>query len=240
MNRHSVSDQKIKQQIYKICFEDLTLRNKLFNKRTRRFELVFVISCSLLMMQLLLFIVLFLVSGYTPGYIYGIFLVCLGTITLLSHLATIQSSREYIRSEYKELSYLIGKSKFTYDREILFALRCDEIYYFLRNNRFNHNNFDNLIQYYSHKGESIRKQRWLPIAILATFILPFWNASVSKNLVWTEIDKVVPLALFAIFLPTAVWVWRKNIEMFFLSKSNNYNELTIILRTVKSFPKFRD
>lgn len=190
------------------------------------------------MAQLLLYIVLLLVWDYSPSYFYGVFLVCLGTITLLSHLVTIQSSRKYIRTEYKELSYLIGKSKFTYDKEILFALRCDEVYYFLRNNRFNHTNIDSLIQYYSHKGDSIRKQRWLPIAIFATFILPFWNASVSKNLVWTEIDKVVHLALFAISLPIAVWVWRKNIEMIFLSRSNNYNELTIILRTVKSFPKF--
>lgn len=60
MNRHSVSDQKLKHQIYKICFEELTLRNKLFNQRARRFEVVFVLSCSLLMAQLLLYILLFL------------------------------------------------------------------------------------------------------------------------------------------------------------------------------------
>ena len=149
MNRHSVADQKLKHQIYKICFEELTLRNKLFNMRARRFEVVFVLSCSLLMAQLLLCIVLLLVWDYSPGYFYGIFLVCLGTITPLSHLATIQSSRKYIRTEYKELAYLVGKSKLTYDKEILFALRCDEVYYFLRNNRFNHTNIDSLIQYFS-------------------------------------------------------------------------------------------
>lgn len=33
MYRHSVQDQKLKNELYKICFEDVTLQNKLLNKR---------------------------------------------------------------------------------------------------------------------------------------------------------------------------------------------------------------
>lgn len=238
MYRHSVQDQKLKRELYKICFEDVTLQNTLFNKRTKWFEGIFLLSLAAC-------IILLMVSGVLMAFwnadlspMYGITMVSLLVISLCFMLATISSSRIHIKSQYKDLAFMIGKNKFKLDREVLFSIRCDQVYYYLKNNDYDYNALDDLIAYYSIEGESIKKNGWVPFAIFTAFIFPFWNETVSKYLNWTEIDQIVPLVLFAILLPMGIWVWRQNVELFIFSKPNNYLELARILRTAKTFPKF--
>lgn len=52
---------------------------------------------------------------------------------------------------------MIGKSKIKLDREVLFSIRCDQVYYYLKNNDYDYNALDDLIAYYSIEGETIKK-----------------------------------------------------------------------------------
>ncbi|MGG4091496.1 hypothetical protein [Paenibacillus lautus] len=238
MFRYLIQDQKLKKSLYTICFSELTLRKTLLNRSAKWFEVISVLSSTVMLVIFVISIIKVSMGIEHLGHYYGIGMATLFIVSFYSLLASIWFSRKHIRRTYKDLSFLIEKRKFSYDKEVLFYIRCNHIYQYLKKKKFEHEKLDDLIAFYNEKGESLKKKRWIPFATFATFVFPFWNTSVSKFLDWNDINKVITLFLFTFLLVILVWIWRKAIEQLLFSSSNNYLELAKILQAIKTFPKF--
>ena len=208
------------------------------DKRAIVFEVIGIITLCILIILVTLSTINIAVKDVDPPTYYGPAFAGLLLIGIFCLIATGVSSNLHVKRKYSDLSFLVSRLSIKFNTDILFSVRCDAVYEFLKNERkLDCDYIDYLIGHYTEKSETIRKQKWLPFAIFSAFLFPFWNATVSKTLNWSDIDKNILLFIFAILLSSYIWIWRRNIEAILFSKSNNYLYIASILRTIKSYPK---
>lgn len=238
MYKHSVQNILMRGKIYDYCFKTLSLRKTIFSTSARYFEIISLVSfITFFMMYIHGINISFSSDEKVPSYtsIYLIFSFFFG---LGSHQISVLLSRSFLKKNYPEYRPLMSNKLFKYNREVLFAIRCDKLYLFLKNNRFHSKDLDSLIQYYSDYGDLIKKRRWTPIAIFTTLAFPIWNATVSKFFYSDEIIFMFIIPLSILLLVLLIWNTRNMIEQLFFTKETNNLELANILKTIKSFPKF--
>ncbi|RRJ54789.1 hypothetical protein EHV15_34935 [Paenibacillus oralis] len=238
--KHSVTDQKLKQKLYKICFKENSRRSVLLDKRAIAFEVIAISALSTLIIFVMQSTINIAVKNVDPPTYYGLAFAGLLLIAILCLIGTGVSSNLYVKRKYSDLSFLVSRFSINFNTDILFSVRCDAVYEFLKNeSKLDCDHIDYLIGHYTERSETIRKQKWLPFAILSAFLFPFWNVTVSKTLNWSDFGTNILLFIFAILLSSCMWIWRRNIESTLFSKSNNYLYIASILRTIKSYPKRR-
>lgn len=238
MYKHSVHNILMNNKIYDYCFKTLSLRNTIFSTSARYFEIISLVSITTsLIMYIYGATQSFSSDEEIPSYI-PIYLISSFFFGLGSHQISVLLSRSFLKKNYPEYKPLMNNKLFRYNGEVLFAIRCDKLYLFLKNNKFHSEDLDSLIQYYSDHGDSIKKRRWTPIAIFTTLAFPIWNTTVSRFFYTDEIIfmLIIPLSIFLLVL--LIWNTRNMIEQLFFTKETNNLEIAKILKTIKSFPKF--
>jgi hypothetical protein len=235
MYRYSVHDQLLKDNIFALCFEELAFRKVLLDKKARILETVSIFSsCSLLVSFFIFIIRSFNDDTNQLDGLFSPINALFGFLAISSALGSIWLSHKYTRTHYPEFALFIKRNPFRYSTNILFLIRCDAVYELLRKERFNIEHIDNLLEYFENHGESIQKKRWLPIATYATFFFPFWSMIVNK--LWDNHFR--ELLLLTLLFPACVLIWRNNFQTIILSKPQQYNQISRILRTIKNYPKF--
>ncbi|MFK4168183.1 hypothetical protein ACI2LM_18215 [Paenibacillus lautus] len=163
-------------------------------------------------------------------------------MSLLFASKSVKASNEYIISKYPYYRNLIIKKPKTYSKEVLTALRCDEIYKNINTWEIKYIDIDDLIEYYDVKGEDLKNSKWYPITLWSLIIFPVYGEFIAS--LYSKTTTVIAssvLFLVLIFLGTILfWFinkFRLIISAFLLFESDNYKELVDILKIIKTFPK---
>lgn len=226
LSNESLLDQIIKRDLYALL-EANSRSKKLMNIKARIIEWIAIIALIILILSIFGNMIYQVRTGRETSYLFGVayaFLFCLGVGGVIGSSI---ASNLYIKKKYSTLSFLVNFWIFNFNKEVLFSIQCDAVHTYLKSKgKMNTEFIDYLIGHYTERSESIRKLRWLPVAIFTAFLFPLW--SIFLNKMFTESDLGIVLAIIATLIPVAtinVWIFRRNLEPIFFAKPNNYLQL---------------
>lgn len=231
----SVKDLKLKRELHEIIKRN-SRRSKLMNTRSIVYEWIAIISLFILTIFVPAHTIYIGLYNTDPLDYYGIAFALLFLTAFFSLIAAGLASNRYVKTKYIDRAFLVNTSSINYNTDILFTIRCDAIYNYLRSEGIRDNNLiESIIKYYTEQSDNHRKTRWLPFTIFSAFLFPLWNNFVTKFWDWSDIGNIVVLFLLVLLVATNVWIFRRSLETLVFAKANNYIELANILRTIKSY-----
>ncbi|WP_149847147.1 hypothetical protein [Paenibacillus sp. 37] len=236
LSNESVQDQIIKRDLFVVLKVNSRFK-KLMSTKAKVFESIAIIALIILLFSILGNMIYQVWTGKDTSYLFGIAYVVLFLLGIGGVIGSSIASNFYIKKEYSDLSFLVNFWILNFNKDVLFSIQCDAVHTYLKSKgKMNSDFIDYLIGYYMERSESLRKLRWLPVAIFTAFLFPLWNIFLNK--MFTDSDLIIALGIIATLIPVAtinVWIFRRNIEPIFFAKPNKYLQLATILRTIKTF-----
>lgn len=240
LSKESVQDQEIKHDLFKIL-KDHSRQTTIMGPAAKRIEVFGIITLIILILSIIVSTASILITGKETPDIIGTVFVFLVFVGIGCFIGSTIASNIYIKRVYSNFSFLLRFSLFTFNKEALFVLQCDAVYKYIKSKgKMNKEQIDYLIAYYLEQSETLRKLRWLPIAIFSAFLFPLWNILLNKILKelnwsnWIAVSLVIVLILIPL-VSFIVWIFRRNIEPVLFEKPNKYLQLAAILRALKSY-----
>ncbi|KAF6583126.1 hypothetical protein [Paenibacillus sp. EKM211P] len=227
----------LRKIIYNTCFEKLSLRKVLIDKKSKLLKSVATGAIIFAAIFEILFFVIY--STDLKSYSFWLLLGALSTliIHIISMILSVRASRNYIKTEYPYYIKHMEHKILSYEISVLKAIRINKLSNLIYKKKLNKNILDTYISYFDEKSESIKSKNWLPISFFAVFSLPIWNAYINKIIPsiinqkdWVlNIIFLVALLLFVVL----IFLLRTILTSILFKKAENYRQLNELLKIIK-------